>query len=437
MCRVGRRTCAGHQVHPDPGGRFAQRCGALAAPRGQRPAGPACGPGPSCSPGGYWYVRNLVATGNPLPSLKLGIGPVRLPASRSGGVEGGRLRDRPSLLEWVPVAGLAGSPRAGVVGRAPPRGRRMRAGRLARSEPGRPGRRGRRFGKLRRLPFQPSDPRHRTRRGRSTSSSTCATSRPPGRRYRDPAGRRLAVRPSRAWRCSSPLARSSSRRSSTGQSGTTRGPSSARRPSAHRPACGESSSGPRSWSRASHCDPSRGEFGNRVRLPSGRRVSSSPPSWQSVSPRAVVSDQPLPEPSCDASHRSLGASHAPRGGSRSSTSSRNIRSTAPISRITCNMLRTEGETGGRRVSQVARRGGRRSMTVGTTTSSRSNPGFPFPSRQPALEANWTRSDPAATLLIAESINGANIWLFRIDRKLDPAGCPATSPAPGRGTAPAP
>lgn len=67
----------------------------------------------------------------------------------------------------------------------------------------------------------------------------------------------------------------------------------------------------------------------------------------------------------------------------------------------------------------------------------SNPGFPFPSRQPALEANWTRSDPAANLLITESINGAHVWLFRIDGKLDPAGCPATSPAPGRGTAPAP
>ncbi len=30
--------------------------------------------------GGYWYLRNLVATGNPLPSLRLGVGPVRLPS---------------------------------------------------------------------------------------------------------------------------------------------------------------------------------------------------------------------------------------------------------------------------------------------------------------------------------------------------------------------
>jgi hypothetical protein len=52
-----------------------------------------------------------------------------------------------------------------------------------------------------------------------------------------------------------------------------------------------------------------------------------------------------------------------------------------------------------------------------------NPGFPFPSRQPALEADWTRSDPAATLLINESNFGAHAWLFKIDGRLDPAGCP--------------
>jgi hypothetical protein len=54
-----------------------------------------------------------------------------------------------------------------------------------------------------------------------------------------------------------------------------------------------------------------------------------------------------------------------------------------------------------------------------------NPGFPFPSRQRALEADWTRSDPAATLLISESTDfGAHAWLFEIDGRLDPAGCPA-------------
>ncbi len=53
-----------------------------------------------------------------------------------------------------------------------------------------------------------------------------------------------------------------------------------------------------------------------------------------------------------------------------------------------------------------------------------NPGFPFPSRRPALEADWTRSDPAATLLISESNLAAHAWLFKINGRLDPARCAA-------------
>lgn len=34
--------------------------------------------------GGYWYLRNLVLVGNPLPSLALHLGPLSLPAPRSG-----------------------------------------------------------------------------------------------------------------------------------------------------------------------------------------------------------------------------------------------------------------------------------------------------------------------------------------------------------------
>jgi hypothetical protein len=37
--------------------------------------------------GGYWYVRNFVAIGNPLPSLRLGIGPFRAPAIPLPGAE--------------------------------------------------------------------------------------------------------------------------------------------------------------------------------------------------------------------------------------------------------------------------------------------------------------------------------------------------------------
>ena len=33
--------------------------------------------------GGYWYVRNLVAVGNPIPALQVGLGPVSLPSATS------------------------------------------------------------------------------------------------------------------------------------------------------------------------------------------------------------------------------------------------------------------------------------------------------------------------------------------------------------------
>jgi hypothetical protein len=32
--------------------------------------------------GGFWYVRNLLLTGNPLPTLRLGVGPVALPTAQ-------------------------------------------------------------------------------------------------------------------------------------------------------------------------------------------------------------------------------------------------------------------------------------------------------------------------------------------------------------------
>ncbi|HEY5171075.1 MAG TPA: hypothetical protein VIK54_05040, partial [Acidimicrobiia bacterium] len=61
--------------------------------------------------------------------------------------------------------------------------------------------------------------------------------------------------------------------------------------------------------------------------------------------------------------------------------------------------------------------GRYDFVVATT------PGFPFATKQPPLEEMWTRSDPAAHLLLHESSGGAQAWLFRIDGKLDPSSCP--------------
>ncbi len=46
--------------------------------------------------GGYWYVRNLVVAGNPLPWVKLGIGPLALP--RSEELEG---RDSFSIVDYA------------------------------------------------------------------------------------------------------------------------------------------------------------------------------------------------------------------------------------------------------------------------------------------------------------------------------------------------
>jgi hypothetical protein len=58
----------------------------------------------------------------------------------------------------------------------------------------------------------------------------------------------------------------------------------------------------------------------------------------------------------------------------------------------------------------------------------SSPGFPFPPRRPANEAEWTRSDPAARLVLTDSFFGAKAWLFEIRGALDPDSC-----APQSGT----
>ncbi len=62
--------------------------------------------------------------------------------------------------------------------------------------------------------------------------------------------------------------------------------------------------------------------------------------------------------------------------------------------------------------------GRYDYVVATT------PGFPFATKKPPLEAMWTRADRAATLVLHESSSaGAEAWLFRIHGKLDPPSCP--------------
>jgi hypothetical protein len=47
------------------------------------------------------------------------------------------------------------------------------------------------------------------------------------------------------------------------------------------------------------------------------------------------------------------------------------------------------------------------------------PGFPFTKPRPSVEVIWTRSDPAAHLLVHD----ASAWIFRIDGRLDAARCP--------------
>ena len=54
------------------------------------------------------------------------------------------------------------------------------------------------------------------------------------------------------------------------------------------------------------------------------------------------------------------------------------------------------------------------------------PGFPFANKAPAVEAAWTRSDPAAHLLLTDSASGAHAWLFEIRGALDPDGCAAAA-----------
>ena len=76
------------------------------APRGRRLAALAAGGLAALAGGGYWYLRNLAHTGNPLPWFD-GIGPISLPAPEQalGGREAhsvlGYLSDGTVWSEWL------------------------------------------------------------------------------------------------------------------------------------------------------------------------------------------------------------------------------------------------------------------------------------------------------------------------------------------------
>jgi len=52
--------------------------------------------------------------------------------------------------------------------------------------------------------------------------------------------------------------------------------------------------------------------------------------------------------------------------------------------------------------------------------------FPFIAGAPALEAGWTRSDPAARLLLVDTVQGSHAWLFEIRGRMNADGCAGRS-----------
>ena len=90
------------------------------APRGRRLAAAGLWLGPLILAGGFWYARNLIAVGNPLPWTSAGgILPTPAPPLQQGtGLQRRPLPDEHALLERVRTAGARGRARAVVVGRA-------------------------------------------------------------------------------------------------------------------------------------------------------------------------------------------------------------------------------------------------------------------------------------------------------------------------------
>ena len=71
---------------------------------------------PMLAAGGYWYVRNLIAVGNPIPYVG-SVGPISLPAP----VRDFHLRPDFAVVHYwtTPACGGTGSPRASTSRSAP------------------------------------------------------------------------------------------------------------------------------------------------------------------------------------------------------------------------------------------------------------------------------------------------------------------------------
>ena len=78
--RAGRRAGGGHEaVVPGAGGRADPRRGRARAAGAAHPGRAALDDAAAASPAFYWYARNAIATGNPIPYIG-SVGPIELPA---------------------------------------------------------------------------------------------------------------------------------------------------------------------------------------------------------------------------------------------------------------------------------------------------------------------------------------------------------------------
>ena len=79
-----------------------------------------------------------------------------------------------------------------------------------------------------------------------------------------------------------------------------------------------------------------------------------------------------------------------------------------------------------RRSAIARPGAARSTVDGSDYVLVTTPGYPVASVATAPERAWTESDPAARLVLTDRTGSARAWLYRLHGPLDPAGCPSAT-----------